>query len=80
MTDIGEKVAVNTLIEEDEAQEEQVRDPIKIRFSVFFDGTLNNRDNIAARQLASSGKRNLSTKEQEMVDAYKKHGKEVTIY
>ena len=41
MTDIGEKVAVNTLIEEDEAQEEQVRDPIKIRFSVFFDGTLN---------------------------------------
>lgn len=48
MTQLGESVAVTTIPEE--KKEQVTKDKLKIRFSLFFDGTLNNRSNIAERE------------------------------
>lgn len=48
MTQLGESVAV-TAIPEDK-KNEVAKKKLKIRFSLFFDGTLNNRSNIAERE------------------------------
>ncbi len=53
MTQLGESVAVTTIPEE--KKEESTKEKLKIRFSLFFDGTLNNRSNIAEREQFETG-------------------------
>jgi hypothetical protein len=48
MTQMGEAVAVTTIPEEQEKKVKKTK--LKIRFSLFFDGTLNNRSNIDERE------------------------------
>ncbi len=52
MTQFGEGVAVTTIPEDPEETKEKKK--IKVRMSVFFDGTLNNRNNTQARESDSS--------------------------
>jgi hypothetical protein len=47
MTQLGESTFTTT--EEEPEKEKEVR--LKVRYSVFFDGTLNNRNNIDAREI-----------------------------
>ncbi|MDH5712300.1 MAG: hypothetical protein OEZ15_11665, partial [Gammaproteobacteria bacterium] len=53
MTQIGEAIAA--LFQNDEAKQEVNKEKLKIRFSLFFDGTLNNRTNIEEREKAEVG-------------------------
>lgn len=48
MTQLGESVAVTTI--QEEKKKDETKEKLKIRFSLFFDGTLNNRSNIAERE------------------------------
>ncbi|WP_086930353.1 T6SS phospholipase effector Tle1-like catalytic domain-containing protein [Agarilytica rhodophyticola] len=58
MTDIGESVHAPQPPEEPERPEDDLKSKIKVRFSVFFDGTLNNRDNTGAREKNTAAYRN----------------------
>ncbi len=53
MTQCGE--AVFKPSDEEEPKQEIVKKPLKIRFSLFFDGTLNNRTNVGEREKAETG-------------------------
>ncbi|PKF60331.1 hypothetical protein CW745_15410 [Psychromonas sp. psych-6C06] len=50
MTEICEKVAIATPPKAEKEPEEKEKKPIKVRLAIFFDGTLNNRTNIEARE------------------------------
>lgn len=50
MAEGGESSASTSIKEEDNTPEELKKKPVEIRISVFFDGTGNNRGNIAARK------------------------------
>ncbi len=79
MSELGESAGIIPIPDDNETPpEEQERKPISIRFSIFFDGTLNNRKNIEARELASSGQPIPEGDEEKkaMVKAYHKHKEE----
>jgi len=65
MSELGEG-AFAAVEEEEEQPEEQKEVRVKVRYSVFFDGTLNNRTNTEARQQDSS--------------AFKEHGEKSDSY
>ncbi len=67
MTQIGEGVA-NPTTETEEPQDD--KEHVKIRFCLFFDGTLNNRTNIDQR-LAASSEKDLTDEERKAVVAAK---------
>jgi len=50
MTELCEGVCIPVVEQEEKKQEEVKRKPKKIRIALFFDGTLNNRTNIEARE------------------------------
>ena len=50
MTEICEGVAIAPPEQAEEKKEEKEKQPVKIRIALFFDGTLNNRTNIEARE------------------------------
>ena len=50
MTETVEKIATS----KEEKEQETEKDPLKIRISLFYDGTLNNRDNIEEREKNSN--------------------------
>ena len=56
MTQIGEGVA-NPTTETEEPQDD--KEHVKIRFCLFFDGTLNNRTNVEQRLASADGTREL---------------------
>lgn len=66
MSDLGESISIPEPPEEVKEDEKSV----KIRFSVFFDGTLNNRTNIDQR-LVSSSDEDLTEEEQAIADELK---------
>lgn len=87
----GEGIASTTIydVEEEEKEEEEL-EAVEIRYCIFFDGTLNNRDNIKTRLIVSDDddlradeidaklKLNLDNMSQEDIqqatDTYKEHG------
>jgi len=50
MTQVGESVAVIAPPPKEKDPEEKEKKPLKLRMSLFFDGTMNNRMNIEARE------------------------------
>jgi hypothetical protein len=50
MTELCEGIAIAPPEQAAEKEEEIKKEPIKIRIALFFDGTLNNRTNIEARE------------------------------
>ena len=66
MTQIGEQIAINALISEAKDPEDDKKEPITLRFSLFFDGTMNNRVNIDSRE--------------QNKEAYRKHGTKGSSY
>ncbi|RDH83858.1 MAG: hypothetical protein DIZ80_06905 [endosymbiont of Galathealinum brachiosum] len=54
MTQLGEGVSIPT-VDKPEEKEEEIKS-VKIRYSVFFDGTLNNKANIDARLVSADSK------------------------
>ena len=54
MTEIVEGIAVIVPEPAEKEEEEVEKEPIKIRIALFFDGTLNNRLNIEAREKVST--------------------------
>ena len=66
MTQLGESVAIIPPPPKEPEPQEQERKPIKLRISLFFDGTMNNRMNIEAREKKTA--------------AYQKHGDDGSSY
>jgi len=66
MTQLGEKIAIIPPPPKEKKPDEEKKKPISLRMSLFFDGTMNNRINIEARE-----------KDKE---AFKKYGKKGSSY
>jgi len=66
MTQLGEKIAVIAPPPEEKEPEEKKKEQITLRMSIFFDGTMNNRMNIGAREKDNK--------------AFKKYGKKDSSY
>lgn len=72
MTQVGEAIAA--LFGMDDPKKKIKKEKLKIRFSLFFDGTNNNRNNIAAREKKEIGFTPKNENEKKELEAYKDNG------
>lgn len=72
MTQLGEAIAA--IFGMDEPKNKIKKEKLKIRFSLFFDGTNNNRNNIAAREKQEIDIAPKTPEDKKELEAYKEHG------
>lgn len=78
MTQVGEATA--TVSDKEEPIQKIKKEKLKIRFSLFFDGTNNNRNNIAAREKAEIGLKPKTKQDEKELAAYSEHGEGGSSY